>query len=79
MDDSRGMRVFNESCNACLGTVEEHFVRARAEDEECRQVVRDERLERAPKGSRGSGHQVSCSPGEPGALRIECRVDWARR
>lgn len=56
MNDSRGMRVFNESGDTCLGAVEKHFVRACAEDEECWQVVRDKRLERASKGSRGGGY-----------------------
>lgn len=52
VDDNRGMRVFNESGDTCLGAVEEHLVRACAEDEKCRQIVREVRT-----GSQGQSWQ----------------------
>ena len=68
VDDSRSLCVFDEGSDACLGTVKEHFVCARAEREESRQVLRHERLERASKGGNGSGQELSRSPRKAGAL-----------
>ena len=61
MDNSRRLCVFNKCSNTCLGAVEEHFVCARAEREERRQVVRNERLERTSKRGSGCGEKVGCS------------------
>ena len=72
------MGMLDERSDACLGTVQEDLVRARAEDEERREIVRDERLESTSQCGRGRGYEVSRGPRETCALRVECGGDGAR-
>ena len=78
MDDRWGLCMLDKCSDACFGTVQEDLVRARAQDEERWEIVRNEGLKSTSQCSRSRGYEVSRRPRETCALRVECGGDGTR-